>query len=178
MLDYKIKRLLLNPHRIRYFYELDALLEFWDVNGKFDSNEDLYTAFKSLGTLDGKYEKLTDSDRKIFMETILNSNVYKDWAKEYEAQEFYRKLSWPKKLSFHLWNMYLSIIKYPQIYLSLVSIRIKTYLDYQENFKAFVQSVKESFKVHNDKINDLIVAVHEIENKRKKKAKKVKKNAH
>jgi len=177
MLEYKLLRLLLNPHRIKYYYELDAILEYLDINHNYDSNEDLYNVFYNLKGTNDKLDALSDTEKKLVYESIIASPAYNNWVKIYEEAEKYRKLTTAFK--FWLWvkTTWKNFFALPATVLKRISLSINGYFDYQTR-------VKNTFKQHENNFNDvrkefvnqrLLISL--LENKVFHKKKKAKKSA-
>jgi hypothetical protein len=155
MLEYKIKRLLLNPNRIKYFYELDAIIEYLDIQYKFEANEDLYTAYRTLVDATGKYDLISEDDRKLVHEMVNTSEAYKKWVKEYEFKEGYRKLPNFDKALFNLNILWEKIKKYPQLYLEMATKKINNFIDYRFRIESWKESIKIQNHFYDAKIESL-----------------------
>jgi hypothetical protein len=174
MLEYKLLRLLLNPHRIKYYYELESVLEYLDVNHHYDSNEDLYNVFYNLKGTNDKFDELSPTEKKLVYESVTASSAYNNWVAAYEKAEKYRKLSAFNKFWIRVNTAWLNLTELPRLMLSNAKTKLHQLLDYQTKVKVTFKDQQQRI----DNTNALISKVNEridlIEAKvfRKKKAKK------
>lgn len=183
MLNYKIQRILLNPHRIKYFHEADSISNFLNISGnwKGSGHEDFSTLMLELGgEKDPDIYFQSREGKKNFCECLVKTEAYNRWREAWETQEAYRRLSILGKLSYHIYGLYIGIIKYPSRSLSYWCARISGFVEYRIRIENYKRDVENRFERQAVDLSEANTRISLLENKvfgkmKKKKKKPLKK---
>lgn len=181
VLNYKIQRILLNPHRIRHYHEAQAISEFLKIseNWQESGHEDFSTLMLEL-----KGEKNPDiyfentESRKVFCEGLQKTSAYERWASSFEREAAYKRLSVFGKTAYFSIIVYRKIVKYPTAILRYMYSGISSFVEYRIRIENYKKSVAQNFDYLEKQLMEIRGNAAIVENKvfRKKKKSKTKKN--
>jgi hypothetical protein len=182
VLDYKIQRCLLNPHRIKHYHEAEAISEYLGIakNWQGTGHEDFSTLMLELhGEKDPDSYFQTHDGRKIFAECLEKTEGYIQWSNVWESKQAYERLSIIGKLAYYLIIACNKLIKYPSLILRYCYAGVSNWADYrfrQEQYKEYVKR-ELSIRLENESVlGQRISNMEDKVFKKKKSAKKKKIN--
>jgi hypothetical protein len=155
VLDYKIKRFLLNPHRIKYFHEAQTVFDYLKINETVENDDfgTLMFELKSQKDPDSYFQ--TTENKKIFIECLEKTEPYKQWVSEFERVQAYNKLSAFDKTLYYLVVYYRKVIKYPNGLMAYWYAGITNWANYRFRIERFKQETQEKFDNAYKRCSDL-----------------------
>jgi hypothetical protein len=184
LLTYKIKRLLLNPHRIRYFYEAEELSKYLNIPEDPGGDDFNTVMFELRGQPNPDDYFQTVDGRKTFVSCLEKTTAYLNWVAEREAalaeierKEAYKRLSVLGKLVYWAIIAFRKLVKYPALWVQQKHAAITSFLDYRVKIEGYKNNVGENFSEIRKEFQRLQGEIDILESNmaRKKKTKKKRK---